>query len=97
MPTVIDHYALPQEKGEHIIEVPFGAIFRHFTARSDDGTFRLFFERSNIMSNISNPRFFQVFATGEEVPNGLEYLQTYAVGPFAFHLYERKQATKEMN
>jgi len=30
---------------------------------------------------------FQVFGTGQEIPLSAEYLTSYSVGPFNFHLY----------
>lgn len=30
---------------------------------------------------------FEVFGTGQEIPLTAEYLTTYSVGPFNFHLY----------
>lgn len=34
------------------------------------------------------PRYFQIFGTGQELPDGAEYVGTFEQGPFVWHLYE---------
>lgn len=85
MSKVVYKFPIPYVGAEQDIVLPVGATILTFALQGDVP--HIWVELNPKTAEISK-RYFQIFATGQDIPGDARYIGTIFPNPYVFHLYE---------